>query len=54
MMGWLTTTAPVIPGETITLELTIGDVGDGYYDSTVLIDAFQWSVDVVTEPETQD
>ena len=51
--GWLTTTAPVTPGETITLEFTIGDVGDGIYDSTVLIDNFQWSVDEVTEPDTQ-
>jgi hypothetical protein len=50
--GWLTTIAPVIPGETITLELTIGDVGDGIYDSTVLIDNFQWQVDEVTYPET--
>ena len=51
--GWLTTTSPVIPGETVTLELTIGDVGDGIYDSIVLLDDFQWSVDEVTAPETQ-
>ena len=51
--GWLTTTSPVIPGETITLELSIGDVGDGIYDSIVLLDDFQWSVDEVTAPETQ-
>jgi len=51
--GWLTTTAPVIPGETITLEFSIYDVADGIYDSTVLIDNFQWSVDVVSNPETQ-
>jgi hypothetical protein len=51
--GWLTTTSPVVPGETITLQLTIGDVGDGIYDSIVLLDDFQWSVDEVTGPVTQ-
>ena len=51
--GWLTTTAPVLPGETVTLVFSIGDVGDGIYDSTVLIDNFQWGVDVITDPETQ-
>ena len=51
--GWLTTTAPVVPGETATLVFSIGDVVDGYWDSTVLIDNFQWGVDVITDPETQ-
>jgi hypothetical protein len=51
--GWLTTTAPCVPGETLTLEFSIGDVSDGIYDSTVLIDNFVWGVDAVTEPGTQ-
>jgi hypothetical protein len=51
--GWLTTTAPVVGGETITLEFVIGDISDGYYDSTVLIDNFAWGVDNLTVPETQ-
>lgn len=42
---WLETTAPVIPGETITFELMVFDVGDGNLDSLVLLDDFQWSID---------
>ncbi|HEX8789432.1 MAG TPA: choice-of-anchor L domain-containing protein [Polyangiaceae bacterium] len=40
--GWLTTTAPVQPGEQFTLEFMIWDAGDGLLDSSVLIDHFQW------------
>jgi hypothetical protein len=42
---WLTTTAPIVPGETMTLELTIFDVSDHIYDSLILLDNFQWSLD---------
>ena len=51
--GWLVTTAPVVAGETIVLQFTIGDVGDGEWDSTVLIDNFAWGVDNLVTPETQ-
>ena len=51
--GWLVTTAPVVAGETIVLQFTIGDVGDGVWDSTVLIDNFAWGVDNLVIPETQ-
>lgn len=40
--GWLTTTAPVKQGETISLEFMIWDTGDQAYDSSVLLDNFQW------------
>lgn len=40
---WLTTTAPVIPGETITIKFAIWDTGDTQVDSLVLIDNFKWS-----------
>ena len=40
--GWLTTQAPIAPGETFTLEFMIWDAGDGVLDSSVLIDNFQW------------
>ena len=40
--GWLTTKAPVQPGETITLEFLIWDTGDHIYDSSVLLDKFTW------------
>jgi hypothetical protein len=51
--GWLTSTAPVEPGQTITLRLTIYDSADGILDSTALIDKFRWlprSPVVTTEP----
>lgn len=41
---WLQTTAPVVPGETMTLELMIFDVSDNVLDSAVLLDSFEWSV----------
>ena len=40
--GWLTSTAPVTPGQIIQLELMIWDTGDWSFDSTVLVDHFQW------------
>ena len=40
--GWLTSSAPVEPGEVITLELMIWDTGDPSYDSSVLLDHFTW------------
>ncbi|MCA9667751.1 MAG: putative metal-binding motif-containing protein [Myxococcales bacterium] len=42
--GWLTTRAPVTPGETITLTFYIFDKGDLSLDSTVLIDNFRWEL----------
>ena len=41
---WLQTTAPVVPGETMLLELMVFDVSDGILDSLVLLDAFTWSI----------
>lgn len=52
--AWLNTTAPVVPGEIITLDLTVFDVSDGILDSLVLLDGFDWSIDpsdVGTEPQ---
>jgi hypothetical protein len=40
--GWLTTQAPIQPGEQFTLDFMIWDAGDGYLDSSVLVDHFQW------------
>ena len=40
--GWLTTKAPVQPGETITLEFMIWDTGDSAFDSSVLLDNWTW------------
>jgi hypothetical protein len=40
--GWLTTKAPVKQAETITLQFIIWDTGDQSWDSSVLVDNFQW------------
>jgi hypothetical protein len=50
--GWLTSQAPVQPGETFTIEFMIWDAGDAWLDSSVLLDNFTWvqgSVDTGTE-----
>jgi hypothetical protein len=39
---WLKTTAPVEPGSEFTIRFMIWDTGDNAWDSTVLIDNFQW------------
>jgi hypothetical protein len=43
--AWLKTTAPIVPGETMVLELMVFDVSDGILDSLSLLDAFDWSID---------
>lgn len=40
--GWLTTTSPVTPGETITLRFIVFDEGDHILDSAVILDNFRW------------
>jgi hypothetical protein len=40
--GWLTTKAPVKQTETITIQYMIWDTGDTNWDSSVLVDNFQW------------
>ena len=40
--GWLKTVGNVIPGEVMELRIAIWDVGDHIYDSTALLDNFQW------------
>ena len=39
----LRTSAPVVPGETITIQFAIRDCGDHLGDSTVLVDDRAWS-----------
>ncbi len=50
--GWLTTTSPVTPGETATLKFIIFDEGDHIYDSSVIIDNFQFQVMGSSGPST--
>lgn len=51
--GWLKTTAPVTPGETIKLRFIILDEGDARYDSSVLIDNFKWDIQSIQAPVTE-
>ena len=41
--GWLTMTGNVFPGEINSIDMVIWDEVDGLFDSTVLIDNWQWS-----------
>jgi len=50
--GWLTTTAPVVPGEKITLTFSIHDEGDHILDSAVILDNFRWEIEPVDGPVT--
>lgn len=46
--AWLTTTAPVVPGELFELVFYIWDTGDHAWDSSVLLDNFQWRLQPTT------
>lgn len=50
--GWLRTTSPVVPGETITLRWAVWDSVDTLSDTTVLLDRFTWSPNPVDAPVT--
>jgi hypothetical protein len=44
--GWLTISGNVKPGEIMTLRIAIWDASDELLDSLVVVDGFQWSVDI--------
>jgi putative metal-binding protein len=50
--GWLTTTAPILPGEDVTLRFVIFDEGDSSLDSAALLDNFAWGPAKVSGPVT--
>ena len=49
---WLTTTAPVDPGEDVTIVFAIFDLSDSILDSFVLLDNFQWGCEGGDHPST--
>jgi hypothetical protein len=51
--GWLTSQAPVQAGETFTIEFIIWDTGDGFLDSSVLVDNFTWVGGPITGASTE-
>ncbi len=50
--GWLTTTASVTGGETITVVFGIFDLSDSILDSYVFLDNFEWGCDPTGGPTT--
>lgn len=48
--GWLTTTAQVVPGETIKLRFAVWDMDTPILDSTVLLDHFRWLIREPSKP----
>ena len=50
--NWLTTTAGVVPGETITVVFAIMDLSDSILDSYVFLDNFKWGCEPTGKPQT--
>jgi hypothetical protein len=50
--NWLTTTAGVTPGETITVVFAIMDLSDSILDSYVFLDNFKWGCEPTGKPQT--
>ena len=51
--GWLKTSTNVEPGGVITIRLAIWDTGDHIFDSTVLIDKFEWLTEAIESTQTE-
>jgi len=50
--SWLTTTAGVTPGETITVVFAVFDLSDPILDSYAFLDNFQWGCEPTGKPQT--
>lgn len=50
--GWIETEAPVVPGETITVQFMVWDSSDGIYDSGAIFDDFHWLQGSLANPQT--
>ncbi len=50
--SWLETKAPVVPGETITIQFMVWDTGDHILDSAILLDNWKWDAAPTTGPVT--
>jgi hypothetical protein len=46
--GWLQTSAPVVPGEILKIQLSLWDASDELWDSIVLVDDWAWSASPAT------
>lgn len=50
--GWLTSHAPIVPGETIVIRFMIWDSSDHVFDSSSIVDHFRWQQASVGGPQT--
>jgi len=50
--GWITTAAPVLPGETITVQFIVWDSSDPIFDSASILDNFRWLQGALPTPTT--
>ncbi|MBK9259458.1 MAG: putative metal-binding motif-containing protein [Polyangiaceae bacterium] len=50
--GWITTEAPMLPGEIITVEFVVWDSSDGIFDSASMVDYFRWLPTSISTPKT--
>jgi len=50
--GWVTTEAPVLPGEVITVQFMVWDSSDGIFDSAAILDNFRWLQGGLPNPKT--
>jgi hypothetical protein len=50
--GWITTEAPILPGEIITIQFAAWDSSDGIYDSAAILDNFHWLTGSLPNPKT--
>ena len=50
--GWITTEAPVLPGETATVQFMVWDSTDGVFDSSAIFDNFRWLQGTLANPKT--
>ncbi|MCA9625342.1 MAG: choice-of-anchor L domain-containing protein, partial [Myxococcales bacterium] len=50
--GWITSQAPIVPGEVITIEFIVWDSTDPIFDSSSMIDNFRWQKGSLPGPNT--
>ncbi len=48
--GWSTASFPVKAGDTVTIQFSVFDVGDGVYDTAVLLDSLRFTNAALTKP----
>ena len=50
--GWMMTTVPVLPGDTVDLTFAVADSGDGIFDTLMLLDFLRWGGGALNSPST--